>query len=308
LVSIVIATFNHGAYVAAAIESVLAQDHPHVELIVVDDGSTDDTPSVLARYQDRARIIRQANAGQACALNRGWQAARGDILSYLGSDDTLEPNAVSRAAALLRSRPDVALVYCDFLLIDPASHPIRRVSNGEFERSAMVARLICHPGPGAFFRRSGYVEAGPWNESLRQVPDFEFWLRLAHTGTFVRIPEVLARYRVHEGSQSFAQVGAERAEEPAKVMRDYFASLPDGAEELRWRDEGLANGHLLSARLHLRSGRIAEGSQNLRQALRLHPRILLHFRTHRVLANALLNRCAHKLLWLFNRVFRRAKS
>ena len=307
MVSIVIATFNHGAYVAAAIESVLAQDHPHVELIVVDDGSTDDTPSILERYRDRARIVSQANAGQARALNRGWQMARGDILSYLGSDDTLEPNAVSRAAALLQARPDVALAYCDFQLIDPASHPIRRVSNGDFDRAAMVGGLVCQPGPGVFFRRSGYVQAGPWNESLRQVPDFEFWLRLAHTGTFVRIPEVLARYRVHEGSQSFAQVGFERAEEPAKVMRDYFASLPDGAEELRWRDEGCANGHLLSARLHLRAGRVAEASQNLQRALRLHPRILLRIRTHRVLANALLNRGAHKLLWFFNRVFRRAK-
>lgn len=308
LVSVVIATFNHGEYLPQAIESVLSQDYPHVELIIVDDGSTDDTPAVLDRYKDRARIIRQENAGQASALNRGWNASRGEILAYLGSDDALERAAVSRAVALLQTAPEAALTYCDYLLIDPASHPIRQMSNGDFDRRSLIAELVCYPGPGAFFRRSGYVKAGPWNESLRQIPDFEFFLRLSHTGTFVRIPEALARYRVHEGSQSFAQVGIERADEPTKVMRSYFASLPATAAESAWRAEGLANAHLLSARLHLRASRVPEGAGNLLQALRLRPLILARFRTHRLIASALLNRAVHKFLRLFNRAFRRAKT
>lgn len=308
LVSIVIATFNHGDYVAAAIESVLAQDYAPVELIVVDDGSTDNTPEVLERYKDRARIIRQAKAGQARALNRGWGASRGDILAYLSSDDMLERGAASRAVALLQQRPDAVLTYCDYLLIDPASHPIRQVSNGEFDRRSLIARLVCFPGPGAFFRRSGFERSGPWNESLRQIPDFEFFLRLSHAGTFARIPEVLARYRAHEGSQSFARVGIERADEPTMVMRSYFAALPAGSQESAWCDEGLANAHLLSARLHLRASRFREGFDNLTQALRLHPQILLRLRTHHLVASALFNRGAHKLLWLFNRVIRRAKT
>lgn len=308
LVSVVIAAFNHGDYLPQAIESVLSQDYPLVELILVDDGSTDNTPAVLDRYKESARAIRQRNAGQSCALNRGWAEARGEILAYLGSDDVLERTAVSRAVALLQAAPGVALTYCDYLLIDPASHPIRQMSNGDYDRRSLVAELVCYPGPGAFFRRSGYAQAGPWNETLRQIPDFDFFLRLSHAGTFVRIPEVLARYRVHEGSQSFAQVGIERAEEPVKVMRAYFASLPAGAEEAAWLAEGLANAHLLSARLHLRAGRVPEGAGHLLHALRLHPSVLLRLRTHRLIASALLNRGVHKLLWLFNRVFRRAKT
>lgn len=308
LVSVVIAAFNHGEYLPQAIDSVLAQDYPLVEMILVDDGSTDDTPAVLERYKDSARIIRQPNAGQSCALNRGWAEARGDILAYLGSDDVLECTAVSRAVALLQQSPGVALTYCDYLLIDPASHPIRRMSNGDYDRRSLIADLVCYPGPGAFFRRSGYAQAGPWNETLRQIPDFEFYLRLSHSGDFVRIPEVLARYRVHEGSQSFAQVGIERAEEPANVMRAYFASLPAGAAEAAWRAEALANAHLLSARLHLRAGRFPEGGGHLQQALRLYPPMLLRLRTHRLIASALPNRGVHKLVWLFNRVFRRAKA
>ncbi|MSP97718.1 MAG: glycosyltransferase [Betaproteobacteria bacterium] len=304
VVSVVIAAFNHGAYLPQAIESVLAQDYPDVELIVVDDGSTDDTPRILDRYRSSARVFRQSNSGQAHALNTGWAASRGEILSYLGADDLLEPFAITRAVDCLGRHPEASLAYCDYLLIDHASNVVRRVTTGDFDRKAMLACLICFPGPGVFFRRAAYLQAGKWSEALRQIPDFEYWLRLSRSGPFIRVPQVLTRYRVHEGSQSFALVDAVRAEEPARVMREFFASAPSAAEELQWRDEGIANGHVLSARLHIRSGRLRPGLRHLVAAAQTCPAILLSFHTYHLLINALLNRGTHKLLWAINKVRR----
>ncbi len=304
VVSVVIATFNDGSYLPQAIESVLAQDYPHVELIVVDDGSTDDTPRILDRYRSSVRVFRQSNSGQSHALNAGWAASRGDILSYLGADDVLEPFAVTGAVDCLVRHPEAALAYCDYLLIDPASNVVRRVNAGDFDRKAMLARLICFPGPGVFFRRAAYLKAGKWSEQLRQIPDFEYWLRLSRCGPFIRIPQVLARYRVHEGSQSFALVDAVRAEEPARVMREFFASAPTTTEEHLWRSEGIANGHVLSARMHIRSGRLRPGLHHLVAAVQTCPSILLSFRTYHLLINALFNRGAHRLLWALNKVRR----
>src|SRR5690349_6912099 len=94
LVSIVIPSYNHARYLAAAIESVLAQDHPRVELIVIDDGSTDGSAAVLEKYRGRFHWEVQRNQGQAATMNRGWRLSRGEILAYLSADDVLLPQAV----------------------------------------------------------------------------------------------------------------------------------------------------------------------------------------------------------------------
>ncbi len=302
LVSIVIPTFNHGRYLREAIDSVLAQSYARIELIVVDDGSTDDTARVLESYRGRIRALRQANAGQSRALNHGWGLATGEILSYLGADDVLETHAAATAVDWLERHADSALVYCDYLLIDPASQVVRRVANGDFSYASMVSDLVCFPGPGVFFRKSAYLKAGGWDESLRQMPDFEYWLRLAREGGFVRIPDVLARYRVHEESNSFSRVGEDYAEEPVRIMTAFLESdrNPESVRKLRARS--LANSHLLAARLHLRSGRARAAWTHARVALALFPRILLVPRTYRIVLSALVNRGVHKLLWRLNRL------
>jgi glycosyltransferase involved in cell wall biosynthesis len=305
---VVIASFNHGDLLPAAIDSVLAQDYPALELIVIDDGSTDETPRVLARYRSRARIERRENAGQVSALNLGWSLGRGEILGYLGADDVLAPTAVSRAVECLRQHREAVLAYCDFQLIDAASRPIRRVVTGEFDRDRMVTDLICYPGPGAFFRASAYREAGPWNESIKQNADLEYWLRLSRLGTFVRIPEVLANYRVHERSQSFSKSDAERADEPVRVMQEYFAACDAASPDFPLAPQSLSTAHLLSARLHIRSGRMREGLRHLARAIRTRPLTIMAWRTHRLLAGALLSRTAYKLLWEVERLPDSARS
>src|SRR5258705_5071646 len=126
-VSIIIPSYNHADYLSQAIDSVLAQDYAAVELIVLDDGSTDATREVLERYKGRFYSETQANIGQAATLNKGWKIARGDILGKLSADDTLLPTAISEAVRALMDNPRALVAYPDFQLIDPDSAPVKNV-------------------------------------------------------------------------------------------------------------------------------------------------------------------------------------
>src|SRR6266496_4992640 len=222
LVSIVVPAYNHARYLREAIDSILAQDYPRIEPIVIDDGSTDDSPEILRGYGNGFHWERQRNQGQVATLNRGWLMSKGEVLAYLSADDLLLPEAVSASVRALQENPDAVLAYCDFNLIDPHSAVVRRVRAPDFDYRQMVTQMICPPGPGAFFRRSAFAKAGTWHTGFRQMLDYEYWLRLGLYGRFVRIPRVLASYRVHPGSQSFAATSQIRPEEPVKIIEAYF--------------------------------------------------------------------------------------
>lgn len=304
LVSVVVPAYNQAGYLGEAIESLLSQDYPNVEIIAIDDGSTDDTGAVLARYAGRISTMRHTNRGQAATLNRGWRAAKGEILGYLSADDTLEPNAITKAVQCLLANTQSVLAYCDFHLIDPASRRIRKVKAPDFDFRSMVVNLICAPGPGAFFRRAAYEKTTGWDESYRQIPDFEFWLRLGRLGTFIRVPEVLASYRVHESSPSFSAVSAERADESIRAIVGFFSTESTPASLIPFRNEAVANAMMVSARLHIRSGRWQAALQRMASGIRLYPQVLLRRRTSALLLNAITNKIGHRLYWKLNRVLR----
>jgi glycosyltransferase involved in cell wall biosynthesis len=305
LVSIVIPCYNQGNYLRQAIESVLSQDYPRLELIVLDDGSTDDTQAVLAAYAGRFHSESHSNLGQAATLNKGWGMSRGEILSYLAADDFLLPGAVRTSVERLREHPEIVLTYCDFNIVDPASRVLRRVRPPDFSYRDLAVTIICQPGPGVFFRRRAFERAGFWNESLRQVPDYEYWLRLGLEGPFARIPEVLAAYRVHDRSQSFAPVSPGRAEEVVGVISAHFRGGQLPPEIAQAASRALSNAHIVSARLHLRSSRYFSALAHMRQAFLLDPSRYLRPRTWQLLANGLFNRVAYKALSHLNRIFSR---
>jgi glycosyltransferase involved in cell wall biosynthesis len=302
LASIVVPCFNQADYLAAAIESALSQDYPNLELIVLDDGSTDATREVLQCYAGRFHFESHPNIGQAATLNKGWRIAKGGILSYLAADDTLAPHAVSTSVRALLAHSDVVMVYGDFNLIDPSSRFIRRVRAPEYDYRALAVDLVCLPGPGVFFRRAAFDAAGPWNSSLRQIPDFEYWLRLGLQGPFLHLPEVLASYRVHDDSPSFAPVSEARAEEPVAAISTFYSSHALPVNLAVERPHALSNAHVLTARLHLRAARFGAGFSHLRDAFRLWPANFLRLRTLRLLANAIVNRFGHKMFWRLNRL------
>ena len=289
--SIVTPAFNQAEYLVQTIESVLAQNYPRLEYIVLDDGSSDDTPAILARYEGRIRHERHANVGQARTLNKGWKMARGSLIGYLSSDDCLHPQAVSRLVLTLANRPDAMVAYCDFELIDAAGRAFRTVRTEDYNAMRLHVDLVCQPGPGALFRREVFDLTGGWAEDLRQVPDFEFWLRASVLGCFVRVPEVLANYRIHEESASFAAAPAERSMEIVRVMEAYWEGQA-GKKVGR----SMAAAHLIAAKSHAQSGRLSASILQWLQAVSCQPATLWSPAAWRKLLSGLSRRAAYQIL------------
>jgi len=287
-VSIIIPAFNHARFLSEAIESVLSQTYSSTELIVLDDGSTDETGSILARYGHQFHWESQTNMGQAATLNKGGAMAQGEILGYLSADDVLYPKAVARAVATLNADTGLVAVYPDFEQIDEASRVLSIVHTPEFDYAEMVLRATCPPGPGAFFRRSAYEAAGGWDVTLRRIPDFEFWLRLGLIGRFRRIPEVLANYRVHDKAQSFSAVNVSQADEIVRVI-DALLENPNLSSKIREKaNMARANARLHAARMHLLSRRTVRGMQAAVSALAIDPWVLVRPSSFRLLASGVL--------------------
>lgn len=296
LVSIVIPVFNAADYLREAIDSVLGQDYSNVELIVLDDGSTDNSVEILKSYPEGLfHWESHSNIGQSATMNKGWSMARGDVLSYLSADDALLPGAVTRSVESLDNHENVVMTYCDYMLMDANSADIRRVYAPEFDYKKMLSDIVVQPGPGVFFRRTAFKKIGGWNSSYRQVPDLEYWLRLGLEGDFLRIPEVLAKFRVHDGSQTYMESSVEKAEECVRLIDDYFknSALPDTIRALEDRSKG--NAHLFVARMHLRAGRYHAMFNHLKGVASVNPGSFLSMHAVRMIGNGLLFRIYRRI-------------
>lgn len=269
-VTIVTPVYNQASFLPETIDSVLAQDHPNLEYIVLDDGSTDDTPRILEQYGDQIVHHRHENMGQAKTLNRGWGMARGAFLGYLSADDLLFPEAISRLSFLLEHDSSIACVFPDAHLIDEQARVIKKNVCRPFDLAELVVRQECHIGPGALFRRSDYELVGGWQSDLRLAPDREFWIRLASQGRIQMCEEVLASYRMHRRSISYRDVSEDVSREYIRVLDDYFCGVSVPADIAARRDEAYGYAHLLVARNCFRAGRIQRGVDLYGLACKLH--------------------------------------
>jgi GT2 family glycosyltransferase len=270
-VSIIIPTYNTGRYVLDAIDSVLQQTYPNVELIVVDDGSTDDTPALLAQHPGVFTRYRQTNAGQSAAMNFGWKQSHGELLGYLSADDRLHPNAIETLVAAMAQKPDAVLAYPDFCVIDENSATLRTVQTPDYDEHLLIAKFQCLPGPGALFRRSVWEKVGGWNTSLRNIPDMDFFLRLCQYGPFMRVASPLADFRIHSGSTTYNPCNAERSDEPLRVINSLYATQGLSPSILGWKRKAVANALMLSGFMHGFSGRYAKFLARMSKAALLDP-------------------------------------
>ena len=246
LVSIVTPAYNRAALLEETIESVLSQDYPKIEYIVLDDGSTDDTRKVLEKYDGRIIWESHPNMGETRTVNKGWSMAHGDLVAVVNSDDPLLPGAVSAAASFMQSHPEILVGYPDWNMIGPNSEVIRHVQVSEYDYLYMVRRHGCTVGPGAFIRRKAFDLTGMRDSEFRYVADFEYWLRLGLYGPFARIPKTLATFRVHPESASQSQRGELMAREHIRLIEKYylFPNLP--SEVLRVRAEAFSLAHYVA--------------------------------------------------------------
>lgn len=211
-VSVVIPTYNRARLVGEALQSVLSQPFDDMEVLVVDDGSTDDTAAVLVRFTDpRVRVIRQANQGISGARNTGVREARGQYIAMLDSDDRWRPNSLPRLVGALDAHPDAVLVYGRAQAMDADGFPIPQMKGtaeafpGQTLRSILYGDFV--PIITALIRRDALLQVGPF-EPDNLAEDWDMWVRLARLGRFVFLEEVLADFRQHEGQ--FTQSDGER--------------------------------------------------------------------------------------------------
>lgn len=205
LVSVVVPSFNHARYLRECVDSVLSQDHPAVELIVVDDGSTDGSLDLLKSYGDRLRLLQQQGGRQARARNLALAVARGELVAFLDSDDRWRPGRLSAAVAAFRAQPQAALVWADHAFIDADGRPQgerRWVSpGGDFRRLLIAGNPICNAT--VTVRRDVLDQIGGFNEAAPRVCDGAAWTQIAARGhRFVHLPQVLLDYRLHGGNDS----------------------------------------------------------------------------------------------------------
>jgi glycosyltransferase involved in cell wall biosynthesis len=221
LVSIITPSFNQGAFIAEAIESVLAQDYPNIEYLIVDGGSRDSTLDVLRRYQQRVRWLSEPDGGQADAINKGLALTRGDIVAWLNSDDVYAPGAVSRAVEAILAHPAAALVYGQAEVIDRSGAVIGPHPYIEpFDLQRLIHHLDFIVQPATFFRRAPLMAVGGLDAGLHYCLDYDLWIKLALRHSVHFIPEVLARERVYSERKT-ASGGLERLKEIERMIRRY---------------------------------------------------------------------------------------
>ena len=219
LVSIVTPSYNQGEFIADAIESVLAQDYPRIEYMVIDGGSTDSTLDVLRRYGDRVRWTSGPDAGQSDAIHRGFAASSGKYIAWLNSDDRYVPGAISAAVDELETNPDAALAYGlgEFMDRDGAVIGLcRHVEPWDFKRLLGTLNFVLQPA--TLFRREAYIAIGGLDTSLHYVMDYDLWIRFGSKYPVRFVPRVLAQARVYGGTKT-ATGGLPRLEELERVVR-----------------------------------------------------------------------------------------
>ena len=191
-------------------------------------------------------------------------------MGYLSSDDVLEPKAIEILVKNLLRNPFCPVVYCDFLLIDENSKIFRQSVTENFILDRLQVDLVCQPGPGALFKREIFDCTGGWDQNLKQVPDFDFWLKASKFGSFVRVPAFLARYRVHLDSTSFASISIDRANEIVSVMIRYWSGIKNNKSS-----KSISMAYLISSKQHAQSGRIGKMISSLVYAVGLYPKVVL---------------------------------
>lgn len=203
LVSIVTPSYNHAQFLEATIRSVLDQDYPNLEYLVVDGGSTDGSLEIIRKYADRlAWWVSEHDRGQTDAINKGFTRARGDILAWLNSDDTYEPRAVAEAVALLQARPDVGMVYGDANFIDEQGQVIGRFPARQTDYRRLRQGYVHIPQQAAFFRGDLWRQVGPLDPTFYFAMDYDLWVRLARIAPLAYHPRLWANFRLHSNAKT----------------------------------------------------------------------------------------------------------
>ncbi|HJW90063.1 MAG TPA: glycosyltransferase family 2 protein [Anaerolineales bacterium] len=246
LVSIVTPSYNHANFLEETIRSVLTQDYPQLEYIIIDGASTDGSQEIIRAHALRLSAwISEPDQGQTDAINKGFARARGEILAWLNSDDTYLPGAVSGAVAFLESHPQAGMVYGDANLVDEAGKVIGRFPARQTDYRRLLRGHVHIPQQAAFFRARLWRRVGPLDPSFYFAMDYDLWVRLARVAPLCYHPRLWANFRLHGGGKTL--VADDRCwPEMLRVHRR------EGGGPLSWLAFKAALRSLVYARLPLR--------------------------------------------------------
>ncbi len=220
LVSIVTPVYNLAEYVEETVRSVLTQDYPRIEYIVMDGGSTDGTLEILSRYRDRLRVVSGPDQGAAHAINRGFRLCRGEIFAFLHADDTYLPGAVRAAAEYLAAHPDAGGVYGEAYWIAADGRRLERYPTREFDPQALAEEcFICQPA--CFLRREVFEQAGMLDPRLHCSFDYDLWIRIARFSRLDYLRRPLANSRMRRESKTLGRRREVFRETLALLKRHY---------------------------------------------------------------------------------------
>lgn len=222
-ISVITPSFNQAHFLEATIKSVLAQNYPYLEYLIIDGGSHDGTLDILRRYDDKLNWISEPDNGQAHAINKGFKKSTGDIVAWLNSDDIYLPHTLSYVADFFEQHPEIDVVYGDYQLIDLQGRILLRKKEIPFDYNILLYGLDYISQPTTFFRRRIFERAGYLDENLHYGLDWEYWLRIAnHGGQFAHLPRYLAATRWHTAAKTLI-APPEMHKEHENILNQYWA-------------------------------------------------------------------------------------
>ena len=222
VVTIITPSYNQGSFIERTIQSILAQDYPSIEHIVVDGGSNDQTLDVLKRYEKHLRWISEKDSGQSEAINKGFRMAKGDILTWLNSDDTLLPGAVSKAVKYFNEHPDVMMIYGEGYMVDENDIVKQRFPFTEprFDLTKLIYQGDYILQQSTFYRREIFKELGMLREDLHYGMDWDFFIRIGKRFRVEYVPEYFGNIREHAAAKTMIG-GKKRFRELVTMLREH---------------------------------------------------------------------------------------
>jgi glycosyltransferase involved in cell wall biosynthesis len=247
-ISVITPVFNGEQFIEETVKSVLDFSKGfEVEYLVVNDGSTDETLSILENFGDSIKVIFQNNSGESSAVNMGISNSTGDFILVISADDPLFTSDIFQGVPeYFDSNPEVVAWYPDWNLIDEKGNLIETRLVPDYSDSLLIGEFNCLPGPGTFFRKESALQIGGRNTELKFTGDYDFWLRLSRVGQIVHRREVLAQWRMHPTSTSISSKGLAMASERIKVIEDF---VKKNELDIRIQQSALAHSYYFAARL-----------------------------------------------------------